>query len=272
MDLSLIFACFMIVVAGLPHGALDPVIAHRHRLFEDKRGAIRFHAAYLLISLLALGVWIYLPILSLCCFLLYSIVHFGRDWQHELPYQGLAYGCIVLGAPALFHEVRVNELFQVITFNHSPPWLVTALQSSVALGMALMLPNKSNLGSKLWIEFIALFCTAIIFEPMWYFLIYFCFLHSPKHLLEVWRQLTSHEKKSALKMITVITSATCVLVATLAYYLGSVNSTLNDLAYQSIFIGLATLTIPHMLLIAWIQSNQSAEDCTVKDKVNIYVV
>ncbi|MAA79269.1 MAG: hypothetical protein CL916_08415, partial [Deltaproteobacteria bacterium] len=235
-------------------------------------GAIKFHAVYLLISLFALGVWMYLPVFSLACFLLYSIVHFGRDWRNELPYQGLAYGCIILGAPALFHHVRVDELFQVITFNHSPPWLVTALQSSVALGMALMLPNKSNLSSKLWIELIVLFCAAIIFEPMWYFLIYFCFLHSPKHLLEEWRQLSSHEKNSALKMVTVITSATCVLVATLAYYLGSVNSTLNDLAYQSIFIGLATLTIPHMLLIAWVQSDQFAKDYTIKDKVNIHVV
>ena len=137
---------------GLPHGALDPVLAYRHRLYTNNQEAIRFHLLYLLISLVALGIWVFIPVISLACFLLYSIVHFGRDWSDELPYKGLAYGCIILGAPALFHQAQVNEIFKVITFNQSSIELTYFLQAAVACGMALMLPSKSTLNSKLWIS------------------------------------------------------------------------------------------------------------------------
>ena len=270
MDLSLVVACFLIIIAGLPHGALDPVLAYRYRLYTNNQGAIRFHFLYLLISLIALGIWIFIPVISLACFLLYSIVHFGRDWSDELPYKGLAYGCIILGAPALFHQAQVDEIFKIITFNQSSLELVYFLQATVACGMALMLPSKSTLSSKLWLELIGLFCAAIILEPLWYFLIYFCFLHSPKHLMEEWRQLSRGQKKVAKKIVILITVATCLLVSGIVYFFGSVRMTTNELAYQAIFIGLATLTIPHMLLMGWIQSH--TKKYAVKDKVNFHVV
>lgn len=272
MDISLLLAMILLVLTGLPHGALDPVLAYRHHVYTSKWGAFGFYATYLGITLLALATWIYQPVVSLLCFLAYSMVHFGRDWQHELPFKGLAYGCIILGSPALFHSQQVHEIFQIISFGHSPEWLVHALQISVGLGMALMLPTKSQLSKKLWLEQIGLFCAAIIFEPLWYFLIYFCFLHSPKHLLEEWKHLSHLQKKVAIKVMVTITFATCLLVLVLSQQLSSVEVTFSELSYQAMFIGLATLTIPHMLLMAWIQHSTTPPRSSIITKVNTNVV
>jgi Brp/Blh family beta-carotene 15,15'-monooxygenase len=272
MDISLLVALVLLVLTGLPHGAFDPVLAYRHQVYKSRWGALGFYATYLGITLLGLATWIYQPVFSLLCFLAYSMVHFGRDWQHELPFKGLAYGCIILGSPALFHSQQVHEIFQVISFGTSPHWLVHILQASVGLGMALMLPTKSQLSTQLWLEQIGLFCSAIIFEPLWYFLIYFCFLHSPKHLLEEWKHLSHLQKKVAVKVMTTITMITCLLVLVLSQQLSSVETTISELSYQAIFIGLATLTIPHMLLMAWIQHSVAQPKRTVKTKVNINVV
>ena len=76
MDLSLILASCLISLVGLPHGALDPVVASRCGLIRDLRSSLWFLAIYVGIVCLVIGFWLALPGLALVLFLIISSLHF----------------------------------------------------------------------------------------------------------------------------------------------------------------------------------------------------
>ena len=83
MDAELIIAAIAISVLGLPHGALDPWVAWRAKLFETSLGLLSFLVSYIALCLVGLGAWSIAPTCSLIAFLSYSALHFGRDHEHR---------------------------------------------------------------------------------------------------------------------------------------------------------------------------------------------
>ena len=65
MDLSLVLAACLISLVGLPHGALDPLVATRYGLIRDLRSTAWFLAIYTSIIGLVIGFWLLLPIVAL---------------------------------------------------------------------------------------------------------------------------------------------------------------------------------------------------------------
>ena len=76
MDLSLILASCFISLVGLPHGALDPVVAYRNGLINDWRSIIQFLVLYTGIVAAVVGLWILAPVLSLIAL---EIAHHQED-------------------------------------------------------------------------------------------------------------------------------------------------------------------------------------------------
>ena len=116
MDLSLILASCFISLVGLPHGALDPVVAHRCGLIHDLRSSVQFFAGYVIVVALVVLFWLQLPAASLLLFLLISCVHFGRDWKQKVSFGGFAYGAFVLGLPAWTAPEQVEQIFSFLIF------------------------------------------------------------------------------------------------------------------------------------------------------------
>ena len=58
---ELMIAAVAISVLGLPHGALDPWIAWRAKIFETPLGLLSFLAGYIALCLIGLGVWSIAP-------------------------------------------------------------------------------------------------------------------------------------------------------------------------------------------------------------------
>ena len=114
MDLSLILASCFISLVGLPHGALDPVIAHRCGLIHDLRSSVWFFAGYIIVVALVVLFWLTLPSASLLLFLLISCIHFGRDWKQKVSFGGFAYGAFVLGLPAWTAPKQVEQIFSFL--------------------------------------------------------------------------------------------------------------------------------------------------------------
>ena len=83
MDLSLVLASCLISLVGLPHGALDPMVATRYGLIRDFPSSVWFLTIYSAIVGLVIGFWLLLPSLALVLFLLISSLHFGRDWKYK---------------------------------------------------------------------------------------------------------------------------------------------------------------------------------------------
>jgi Brp/Blh family beta-carotene 15,15'-monooxygenase len=257
MDLSLILAACLISLVGLPHGALDPVIAHRAGLIKSPVSALSFVVSYLLIVALVVGLWLIIPTLALIGFLFISALHFGRDWQTKVALGGLPYGLFILGLPGLFYPTEVTEIFGFLVFGDDPQLALYALQAMGVLGSGLMLFEMRGLSALRIGEAILLASVAWTVEPLWYFVIYFCGFHSPRHLIPEFLRLEPSHRVTAFTVVLATTIATLAIAAVVGSHVEVRYDDLNILMFQLLFIGLAALTVPHMCLLEWVDHRES---------------
>ena len=174
MDLSVILAACLISLVGLPHGALDPVIAHRCGLFKNIAGAMSFFILYLGIAFAIIIFWILLPETALIGFLIVSAFHFGRDWRHKLSFGGFGYGAVVLGLPALLDPDSVSIIFEFLLFQDSAKFSITFLKLLGLTGITLIFYDINELSLLRISEVCLLGLIAALLSPLWYFVLYFC--------------------------------------------------------------------------------------------------
>jgi hypothetical protein len=80
-EVQAIILSILMLVLGLPHGALDHKIAEATGLVDTRRKLILFFAGYLLLSIVGFIFWVTFPLASLLFFLLISAWHFGSDFS-----------------------------------------------------------------------------------------------------------------------------------------------------------------------------------------------
>ena len=97
------------------------------------------------------------------------------------------------------------------------------------------------------------------FNPLVAFTIYFCFLHSSRHTLSLIKKLNSRNLTKGLKnfirLAMPLTFITGFLFLISVYFLTNYYD-LNDAILKVIFIGLASLTFPHILLEYLVEKNE----------------
>ncbi len=252
MDLSLILASCFISLVGLPHGALDPVIAHRCGLIHDLRSSARFFAGYIILVALVVLFWLKLPSASLLLFLLISCIHFGRDWKQKVSFGGFAYGAFVLGLPAWTAPEQVEQIFSFLIFQNIAGIPLIFLQGLGVIGTLLLIFDRGRLSRLTAGELLILTICAISFEPLWYFIAYFCGLHSPRHLITEFRTMRKETRFAAYVVMLALTILTLGIAAVSGSHLEKYYANIDLAIYQIIFIGLAALTVPHMCLLEWV--------------------
>ena len=91
------------------------------------------------------------------------------------------------------------------------------------------------------------------------FTIYFCFLHSIRHGISLIYEIDNKDFNNGFKVftikalpLTVITAIFCLI----GLYLLNNNYDLNSSILKTIFIGLASLTFPHILLEYFLEKNE----------------
>ena len=86
---------------------------------------------------------------------------------------------------------------------------------------------------------------------------YFCFLHSSKHIVGLARELDSQNIRNGLKLFIVkavpLTLLTVILAFLSLYFL---DKNISENIIKVIFIGLASLTLPHILLEILYRNNE----------------
>ena len=91
------------------------------------------------------------------------------------------------------------------------------------------------------------------------FTMYFCFLHSIRHIISISFELEPNNfiygVKSFIKKALPLTLVTTILYLIAAIFL-SYFYEINDVIIKIIFIGLASLTFPHILLEYLIERNE----------------
>lgn len=245
------------IVFGLPHGALDPALAAR---LGGWRGAGRqalFWAVYLALALAAFGFFLILPGPALILFLGMAMVHFAGDWAvHRTAggpgtLSGVLLAAPILAGPIAVWPVRTEALFAILTdgataaaiidWAFAPAVALLALAAAAIVGLAVRRATVPAL------EGAALLALSIAVPPLAFFALYWCGLHSPRHLLGAARSLDLARPRALLAATVPVTAATVALGVMLWPLAGG--AAIDDRLIRLVFIGLFALSVPHMMLM-----------------------
>ena len=109
------------------------------------------------------------------------------------------------------------------------------------------------------IDYFSILIINYYFSPLVAFTIYFCFLHSLRHSISLSLELDaenlSNGFKTFIKKALPLTLMT-VIIYVFGIYLLSTFYTFDESIIKAIFIGLASLTFPHILLEYLIEKNE----------------
>lgn len=253
-EIELAVLLVAVVMLGLPHGALDPWIARQAGIFRRWPGWVAFNLSYLVLAMLMLLLWWLMPVTALALFLALSVWHFSGDWSTTLPWPArlvTSSGLIVL--PSFFHPESVVAIFAALSGGQS---LVIA-DGLAAAGPLVLAGMFAAMAVAAWqrhwsttLEVGAIALLAALASPLVFFVLYFCLLHSPRHMGHELRVAGRPFRRRLLAIATVYTAATLVIGAVLAWLLWPFVAG-SDLILKLVFIGLAALTVPHMALILY---------------------
>jgi Brp/Blh family beta-carotene 15,15'-monooxygenase len=251
----LVVLALAVAVTGLPHGALDPWLARRAGLWRTGRGLVVFHLAYVALAALVLVAWRWAPGTSLALFLAISAWHFAGDWRGHLPGWARALaGAALLALPAWRWPGEVREIFMMLSGAEGAavagalatmaPWLAAGMAVAAAFALRRSLATA--------VELAAIATLALLLPPLAYFIVYFCALHSLRHLRHAALGADAGARRRMAGVALAYTLLTLALAALAWPWLAGAGEALpapgTPLA-QLVFIGLAALTLPHMLVV-----------------------
>ena len=248
MEIVLYLSLAAIMLLGVPHGAFDPIIADRLGWLSSSSRLVMFYLGYLMITVFVFLIWPVFPMVSLFCFLLVSVYHFSQDFKVRSVLGRLSYGTLILTMPVVLHSLTVEELFDYLLFDQSSKPLIVMMMFAFAISVVVLLFSFKSYSKKQLIELTAIVLIGLLLDPLVYFALFFCLLHSPRHIKHEWNLLPSHKQKMSLVIGAGVIFATYILAVIAANHL---NLSLSDVSgfFTIVFIGLAALTYPHMFLV-----------------------
>ena len=272
IDINLIICLFLILIIGISHGSLDNIKGRKLLKIFGFKSEYIFYIIYLTISSLIILLWIIFPNTVLLIFLIVACYHFGKEdtvffVEREIFFKEILYffkGSSVIIAPLFFHREETNEIFRTLNFNifenslFSDVFLVIILFLSFISSFFLSHKKDINFKILLMTDFLSILIINFFLSPILAFTLYFCFLHSIRHSITLIFELDKSLKNGFRKFIkkaiplTLITSFAFIA----AIYLLNNFYELNEAIYKVIFIGLASLTFPHILLEYLIEKNE----------------
>lgn len=236
------------LVLGIPHGALD----HLHALKKPWGwNMLRYVLMYLGLGALILGVFSLSPWGGLLLFLGYSMWHFGEadfaHWRMGRSGMALLWGCFVLGGILASHlhetvlilrEMKVTVPFDLVAFNSFGMWWIL-------IGGALFIGWKRN---RFMITSVLslLILSALPLIPA--FAVFFIFQHS----FHGWKKLQELNTDSDMQrwiQALPFTLGACLLFGVNAYF--------GSFTWGQVFIFLAALSFPHVVLMATLYRKSS---------------
>ena len=270
-----LFCLFLILSIGISHGALDNYKANKLLSIYKIKSKSIFFVIYISISALVILIWSLYSSSALLVFLIVASYHFGRE-DTSFLHEGnthidqvfyLIKGSIIIFSPLFFQFDDTLKIFEIlmlsknfIIFIKEEHWLINVCLFLSILGyFYFIFKNKLEDFEILLLDLLSIIILNYIFSPLIAFTIYFCFLHSIRHIISISYELNKIDFSKGVKTfvrkalpLTIIT-AILYLIATLFL---SKFFALNDVIIKVIFIGLASLTFPHILLEYLLEINE----------------
>ena len=259
-EIQLIIASIAISLAGLPHGAADAWIAKNSGLANDYRKLTIFFLSYVLTSVLVILFWYIFPVISLAIFLIISSWHFGDDNRLGLDITTrFCSGFIITSSPSLLHGNDVLYLFDILSGNGSNVVLnLQVIMFFISLGYLaydyIFTRNSSKTITNIT-NLLLLIALSFTLPPLIYFTIYFCCVHSWQHMRRILSISNSTDNTNILINSALLTLSVVLVGITIYFWLVSMGVHINIVNTQILFIGLAALSLPHIILVDYYKAN-----------------
>jgi len=255
LDLAALAA---VVLIGLPHGALDGAIAIHLGFSRNVLLFIRFLCLYVGMAGLVIAAWMVAPALCLLGFLVISMVHFGAgDARHGTGWvrgaEILAHGGLVVAGISQMHRPEVDIIFAYLTGGATTLVWQGLDILTVIVGASLVICLAQALWYRRWrgtaVELGLLAVLFALTPPLVGFAVYFCCVHSGRHVASIMSSLRQQMSASAmLSQALVFTLASWLAGAAAIWWFADMADP-QPVILRVIFIGLAALTVPHMILV-----------------------
>ena len=248
---------FLITTIGISHGSLDNFKGAKLLKILNIKNKLLFYFIYIFVSLVIISSWLMFPLFTLTIFLIVAAYHFGKEDSvfgkiNKFKFLNLLLflkGSLIILAPLYFHHYETIQIFEILEVKS------TQYNSSlIIILISLSLISNFFINKNILLSLLDSFTVIILninFEPLLAFTVYFCFLHSIRHSLSLIQDINSRNLKKGLigflkkaLPLTIITAFGFLIAVFLLneYYL------LDSAILKVVFIGLASLTFPHILL------------------------
>ena len=269
-NISSLICLILILIIGVSHGSLDHEKGRKlFKIFNINSISI-FYISYISISILIIAIWIFIPSISLIVFLFVASYHFGKEDTQFLInkvsiFNQLLFflkGLLIILAPIFFNFDDTVSIFKLILVDNENFYLtLDFIESNKILPILIILSTLSSIylflkefnlkKFSIFLDYFSILILNYYLSPLVAFTIYFCFLHSVRHSMSLIYEMDSQDFTNGIKIfikkaipLTILTSIFCLI----GLYLLNNNYDLNSSILKIIFIGLASLTFPHILL------------------------
>ena len=271
--------CFLLIlIVGVSHGSLDHLKGKKLlKLFNIKSTYI-FYITYILISAVVVVTWILLPSITLIVFLIIASYHFGKEDTHFLInnrsyFTQLLYffkGLLIILAPLTFHFQETIAIFKLLLIDNEVFYstldfieknniIQKGIVFSFLSSVILLLKNFEKKKFLIFFDYFSILTLNLYLTPLIAFTIYFCFLHSIRHSISLAIELDPDSVVNGFRLFVKKALPLTILTAVLSFialYLLSYSNNLDSAILKIIFIGLASLTFPHILLEYFLEKNE----------------
>ena len=271
--------CFsLILIIGVSHGALDHVKGKK--LLQTLRidNIFLFYFSYILFATIVVIFWILFPSIALIFFLIIASFHFGKEDTQFLIEDNSYFnqllfflkGLLIILAPLFFHFDETVSIFKHLLIENETFYSsLSVMEENKILNIGIILSTISSIllfvkkfelkKFTIFLDYFSIIIVNYYFSPLIAFTIYFCFLHSIRHSISLMFELDQENLFNGflifIKKALPLTTLTAIICLLGLFFLNN-NYSFDSAILKLIFIGLASLTFPHILLEYLVEKNE----------------
>ena len=276
--ISPIICLFLILTIGISHGSLDNFKGKKLLDILKIKNIFFFYIFYIFIGFFVIIIWLTFPATTLVFFLLVASYHFGKEdtdflINNNFSLNQIFYflkGLLVVVAPLNFHFEETMNIFKLLLIDDEKFYLyLSNIESFKIIQIIFLLSVFSNfylfiksfrfINFSIFLDFFSILILNYYLPPLLAFTFYFCFLHSIRHSVSLIVEIDKYHFKNGLiiflKKIFPLTALTISIFLIALFYLNNFFE-FDNAIIKVIFIGLASLTFPHILLEYLLEKNE----------------
>jgi len=278
LTISPIICLLLILSIGISHGALDNQKGKKLIKLYNIKSSYIFYLLYLVIGLCVIILWFFFPTISLVIFLIIATYHFGKEDIEFLVVKSqklnlILYflkGVLIVVAPLMFNFVETVNIFKSLLIQNEDFYLFLFFVKnnhilsfiflvSLLVNIYYFIDNFKTINFLVFFDFFSIIVLNYFLSPLIAFTVYFCFLHSFRHSISLITELDKNNFKNGIFIFInkalPLTILTAIFYLIGLYFLSNYHQ-LDDAILKLIFIGLASLTFPHILLEYLLKKNE----------------